>query len=381
MRIQPLVSTFLLSSALVFAQSTPAPNDQVQRDPARSESGAAGQKDPVPNPQAAPAKKEVPPDAPVITIKGVCPAGTPASPDCQTVVTRAQFESLVNALNPEMPPETRERFAQNYGRLLVVASEARKAGVDKLPGTDQLYEFSNMQVLAQQFGKKLQEESAKVPDGDVETYYREHQKDYDIVQLERVIVPRHRQDAKSTTPAPTEAQEKAYAQKIRQRWIAGEDPTKLQQETYKHESLDAAPPVVAVGERRRNGLPETQQAVFDLKVGDVSEPFVDPAAFFIYKVTKRESKSLADVRDEIKKTLAAERLQKSMEKVTNAAQATLNPIYFAPAAPPAVNADREKKVVPNPVRPATPSSTTKPTTKPAVKPTQAPKTPPATPSK
>jgi hypothetical protein len=381
MRIQPLVSTFLLSSALVFAQSNPAPADQVQRDPARSEPGAAGQKDPVPGPQTAPAKREIPPDAPVITIKGVCPAGTPTTPDCQTVVTRAQFESLINALNPEMPPETRERFAQNYGRLLVVAAEAKKAGVDKLPGTDQLYEFSNMQVLAQQYGKKLQDEAAKVPEGEIETYYREHQKDYDMVQLERVIVPRHRNDPKSTTPAPTEAQEKAYADKIRQRWVAGEDPTKLQQETYKHESLDAPPPAIAVGERRRNGLPATQQAVFDLKTGDISQPFADPAAFFIYKVTKRESKSLADVRDEIKKTLTGERLQKSMEKVTTSAEAMLNQTYFAPAAPPAVNADREKRPTPNPAHPAAPATTVKPTTKPAVKPTQAPKTPPATPSK
>jgi hypothetical protein len=382
MQIQRLVFAFLLSSALVLAQSTPTPTDQVKRDPARTEPGAAGQKDPVPPAQApGPAKKEIPLDAPVITIKGVCPVGTAAA-DCQTVVTRAQFESLVNALNPEMPPETRARFAENYGRLLVVASEARKAGVDKLPGTDQLYEFSQMQVLAQQYGRKLQDDAAQVPERDIETYYREHQKDYDMVQLERVIVPRHRTDAKTpaTTPVPTEAQEKAYAEKIRQRWIAGEDPTKLQQETYKHESLDAAPPAIAVGERRRNGLPMTQQTVFDLKAGDVSEPFADPAAFFIYKVVKRESKSLADVREEIKKTLTAERLQKSMEKVTKAAEASLNQTYFEPT-PPAVNADREKKAVPNAAHPAAPATTTKSTTKPSMKPAQAPKTAPVTPSK
>lgn len=377
MLIQRLGYTLLLSSALVLAQSTPT-TGQTQRDPARTEPGAAGQKDTIPPTQAtpAPARKEIPPDAPVITIKGVCPPAT-APAGCQTVVTRAQFETLVNALNPEMPPETRARFAENYGRLIVVASEARKAGVDKLPGTDQLYEFSNMQVLAQQFGRKLQEDAAKVPEGEIETYYREHQKDYDMVQLERLIVPRHRTDAKNpaAATAPTEAQEKAYADKIRQRWVAGEDPTKLQQETYKHESLDAPPPAVAVGERRRNGLPMNQQAVFDLKAGDVSEPFSDPAAFFIYKVTKRESKTLADVREEIKKTLTGERLQKSMEKVTKAAEASLNQTYFEPA-PPTVNSDREKKASPNPARPAA-----LPTTKPTAKPAQVPKTAPVTPSK
>jgi bifunctional DNA-binding transcriptional regulator/antitoxin component of YhaV-PrlF toxin-antitoxin module len=370
MRTQWLVSTVLLSSVLVLAQSAPAPAQQ--RDPARTEPGALGQKDTAPAQQATPVlpKKEVPPDAPVITIKGICATPAPTPDQCQTVVTRSHFEVLVNALNPEMPPETRERFAQNYGRLLVVAAQARKAGVDKIPGIDELYEFSKMQVMAQQFGKKLQDEASNVPEADIEAYYREHQKDYDSIQLERVIVPRHR-DTDKKTPAPTEAQERAYAQQIRQRWVAGQDPTVLQKETYKHESLETPPPSIEVGERRRNGLPATQQSVFDLKPGDVSEPFADPAAFFIYKVKKKETKSLADAREEIKKTLAGERLQKSMEQVTNSAAAVLNPLYFAPATPPTVNAEREKTPSANPARPASP--VTKPTLKPGVKANPAPK--------
>src|SRR3954463_322111 len=100
MRNPWIVSAFLLSSVLVLAQTTPAPANSAQRDPARMEPGAAGQKDKLPTQQPAPApKKEIPPDAPVITVKGVCPSPTQNPADCKTVVTRAQFETLVNALN------------------------------------------------------------------------------------------------------------------------------------------------------------------------------------------------------------------------------------------------------------------------------------------
>ena len=48
----------------------------------------------------------VAPDAPVITIKDVCdkPSGTNSgSADCKTVITRSEFENLMNALRPNLP--------------------------------------------------------------------------------------------------------------------------------------------------------------------------------------------------------------------------------------------------------------------------------------
>jgi len=39
-------------------------------------------------------EQKISPDAPVITIEGVCDKGTAAA-DCKTVVTRAEFEKIV----------------------------------------------------------------------------------------------------------------------------------------------------------------------------------------------------------------------------------------------------------------------------------------------
>ncbi|MGH9530013.1 MAG: hypothetical protein ACRD2S_08875, partial [Terriglobales bacterium] len=56
----------------------------------------------------------------VITIKGVCeasaaertPATKSAGPECKTVVTRAEFEKLVDTL--KVPPQAEKQFATQY---------------------------------------------------------------------------------------------------------------------------------------------------------------------------------------------------------------------------------------------------------------------------
>lgn len=319
-----LVTALLLTANAVAqssAPSTPAP----QRDPARTEPGGAGQKDTLP-----PATKKAPvgPATPVIRISGCdtpAPAKKPA-PECRTVVTRAQFESLVKALNPNMSPADRRAFARNYGRLLVVANEARRRGVHNQPETLLLFEFAKLQVVAQEFARQLQESAAKVPPTAVDSFYRDHQKDFEALGLQRVIVAK---TVASKEKPVDEAAEKQYADKIRERWIAGEDPAKLQAEAYARTDSKAPPPAVDLGDRRRSGLPVTQHALFDMKVGDVSEPLADPSAFFIYKVLSKGPEPLDKVREEIRKTLAAQRLQTQMDKVTKSAVATVNDDYFA----------------------------------------------------
>src|SRR5207244_12606974 len=88
-----------------------------------------------PAPKAAEAA-QVPPDAPVITSKNVCDNATAEaakSADCKTVVTRAEFERLLNAVAPQIPANARRQVATKYANLIVMAHEARKMGLDKVP--------------------------------------------------------------------------------------------------------------------------------------------------------------------------------------------------------------------------------------------------------
>ena len=86
----------LISGQLSFAQAAP---------PA-SPAAPAGQSAPAAPPAGAPAaapEVKVAPDDPVITLKGFCADSSLQGDACKTVITRAQFEKLVDALQPNMP--------------------------------------------------------------------------------------------------------------------------------------------------------------------------------------------------------------------------------------------------------------------------------------
>src|SRR5262249_59674649 len=78
-------------------------------------------------------------------------------------------------------------------------------------------------------------------------------------------------ESASPQPAPDEAAQKAYAEKARERAVAGEDFDKIQSDAFLFYKTTIAPPTTVLGPRRRGTLPPDQEsAVFALKPGDVS---------------------------------------------------------------------------------------------------------------
>src|SRR5207249_2432281 len=72
------------------------------------------------------------------------------SADCKTVVTRAEFERLLNAVAPQIPANARRQVATKYANLIVMAHEARKMGLDKGPHYEEPMKIGRMQVLQQE---------------------------------------------------------------------------------------------------------------------------------------------------------------------------------------------------------------------------------------
>ena len=94
----------------------------------------------------------VPADAAVITVNGVCPAkpkaaaatGTAAKPatpaqtpaaDCKTVITKAEFEKLANAVAPNVTPQLKKQLAGILPRFIAMSDAAKKEGLDKTRNT------------------------------------------------------------------------------------------------------------------------------------------------------------------------------------------------------------------------------------------------------
>jgi len=338
MRFQCLVSLLLASLAYgQAAQPTPAT--------AKAEKIAPAATDKTP-------EVNVGPDDPVITVNGFC--AHPAQPGnaCKTVITRAQFEKLTEALQPGMSLSLRLNVANAYARNLRMSAAAEKRGLDKTPAFEEEMRFAHMQLLSQDLNRALQAEANNITDADLEDYYKKNESSYEQAALARIFVPRAKQivpaakaDAKTSAAQPTEAQEKANeeAQKkadeeamtkaaadLRVRAVNGEDPDKLQIEAYTEAGFPQTTPNTKMEKVRRATLPPQHETVMDLKPGEVSEVISDAnSSHYIYKMISIETLPLDAVKTEIQRIISSEHYRESMQGFQG--NVDLSDAYFGPA--------------------------------------------------
>ena len=291
---------------------------------------------------AVPAASNVPMDQPVLTLKGSCkPAAGSSTPPsgCVSSLTREQFEKLTKALQPgdkpAMPADVKRNFATQYAKLLVFADEARELGLENDPKVQQIFQFAKNQILTEALNQHITEEYAHPSDQQIEDYYKQNPKKYVEATLQRIIIPRS--TGSSTQPKPSEAEEKAYVDKVRQSWVAGGDPVALQKEAVERANMGTSGPDVNVGPRRPEGLPEAHTSVFDMKPGEISQPFSDPSSFYIYKVVSVRQVPLSEVKSAISTTLQRQQITAKIEQIQNSVTTVLNDAYFGPETKPSVN--------------------------------------------
>src|SRR5580698_7912483 len=120
MRFQYLVC--LLLAGLAYGQAA-----QPTTPPA---AGAMPDQTASATPDKAPEVKVGPDDA-VITLKGFCTDTTLQGDACKTVITRAQFEKLADALQPGMSVPARRNLATRYSTMEKMSTAAEKRCLDK----------------------------------------------------------------------------------------------------------------------------------------------------------------------------------------------------------------------------------------------------------
>jgi parvulin-like peptidyl-prolyl isomerase len=317
---------------------------------------------------------DVPENAVVLTIKGVCPAtsqtGVTAKAgagksavsakkpaDCKTEITRAQFEKIANGLAPTMTPQLKRQLEQVLPRFMAMSEAAKAQGLDKTPQFAEKLRVAKMQILTTELQRKVQEDAEKVPDADVAEYYKKNPEAYEQYSLDRLYLPRFKQvepdeNGGKEPEKLTEEQQKAkeaadkakqeqgeqemtkLADTLRARAAAGEDFTKLQKEAFEAAGTKVESPTVSLPTVRRTALPPAHAAVFDLKVGEVSQVISDNGGHYVYKVVSKEVLPLDDkLKTEIHNKLKGERMKEKMDQYTNSFQAVPNEAYFGPAGP------------------------------------------------
>ena len=309
------------------------------------------------SPPAKPAAAATAHDAsePVITVENLCPAPKPGA-ECKTVITKAEFEKLLNAIRPNLPASARMQIAQKYVELLTFADKGQQAGLDKSPEFKEQLELMRMQGLAGAYNHYLQEKYAKASDAEIEKYYQENKASYEEVTLRRIYIPKPG-TAGEKKPPLDEAATKALAEKIQARAAAGEDFDKLQQEAFAAANpeapKDSAPPT-SMGPRRRGQLPAQQEStIFALDAGKVTPVIDEPAGFFIYKVESKQVMPLEKVRSQIARQLEEQKMRDAIQQTVSSVKPTFNDKYFKvpaegePAAGPAPPKSLENVPAPN----------------------------------
>jgi hypothetical protein len=330
---------------------------------------------------------EVRPNEPVITVNGFCPAPAPTGSACKTVVTRAQFEKLTEALQPGMSLSLRLNVANAYARNLRMSAAAEQRGLDKTPAFAEEMRYARIQLLSQDLNRVLQAEANNITDADLEDYYQKNESSFEQATVARIFVPRAkhiaatREDHQDSGSADTrsavtpkvgaqetadqertdtdeEAKEKAAAEAmakiasdLRARAVNGEDPDKLQMEAYTEAGLPGTTPDTKMEKVRRDTLPPRHEPVMNLKPGEVSQVFSDPGgAYFIYKMISKETLTLEDVKTEIRTAISIQRYRDSMKRFQG--DVVFNDAYFNPPGKPATAPQRtrrrEKKTPPAP---------------------------------
>ncbi|HEX5434038.1 MAG TPA: peptidylprolyl isomerase [Candidatus Angelobacter sp.] len=281
-------------------------------------------------------QQPVAPDAPVITVHGICPAGKPTigtkTDPCTLVLTRAQFEAMVGAINisnQTFNPVALRSLGSSYVTLMALADAGEKAGVEKDPRFQELMDVARTRVLAETYRRHLEEKYSNPSDAEIQAYYKQHPEMFEQTRIERIYIPKvnplHSQDQ------PAEFQKKAreVAGQIRERAAKGEDMMSLQQEAYKTLGVRAMPPQTEMNPMQVRLLQKPVQAdIAALKPGEVTTVELEPSGFNIYKVRTRKTISLEQAKPQIVREISQKNVDAGLKAATGGVHTDFNEQFF-----------------------------------------------------
>jgi len=284
--------------------------------------------------------EQVPPDAAVVTVHGLCSEGSASQTSpCLTTITKAEFAQMIAAMsfNPQMQtPVALRNFAESYGQALGLAEAAEKAGIDKDPQFQELMRIVRVRTLADAYRRYLQQKAANPSAEEIQSYYNQNPSRFDQLELDRIFIPRMNPRLPKDKQAEFEHKAQQVATETYQKTVKGEAASKLQIAAYTALGLNA-PASTDIGVRRKGTLPATvEPELFALKSGEVSRLQTDSTGFTIYKVRSRTTLPLENVKDEVARELYQKRFPSAIQEASGQTHVELNEKFFRlPAPPPA----------------------------------------------
>lgn len=276
----------------------------------------------------------VPPDAAVITIKGLCPekkTSDPAKAGCESKVTKAELNRMIAAVSFGDHPLNRvttRTFAENYVQVMTLSTAAQELGLDKDPGFEELMRYVRARTLADAYRRYLQQKYSKPTDEQYEAYYKQNIDKFTRIQVDHVLVPRVHPGLPRQQQAEFSKRAEKVAADLRDRASRGEDARELLNEGYK--TLDLSnPPRTDMGPVTKSSfVPKVWEQIFALRIGQVTELETQPTGYSFYKVRSRDVVPLAAVKDSLTHEISQRLAQTEMETLLGGVHSELNKAYF-----------------------------------------------------
>jgi hypothetical protein len=261
---------------------------------------------------------QVGPDDAVIILHEFCPDTPRAGDGCKTVITRAKFEKLANAIDSQMPISARLKIAYVYAKNLRMAAAAEQRGIDRTSAFIEEMGYARAQLLAQDLNRVLEQEAYQVSDTELVDYYKNHLPDFEQAVMARIYIP---QTPAVTANAPGGTQKQSGEEAMSQlanalhvRAANGEDPDQLQREAYATAGYKEGNFNARVEKMSRDMLPPAHEHVMDAQPGEVSDVVSDPSGgHFIYKMISKTTVAFDEVKPSIREILAKLKYQESMK--------------------------------------------------------------------
>ncbi len=252
-------------------------------------------------------------------------------------ITLAQYNEIVSTLPPQFQaaakgPQKRQ-IAERLAQLRVMAREAEKRNVDKLPGVQQQLAFQRENILANALFQELAK-NAKVDDVVARKYYDDHKADYESAKGSHILI-RYKGSPVPVRPNMkdlTEEEALAKATEIKKKLDGGADFATL----AKAESDDIGSGVNGgdLGVFKHGQMvPAFEAAAFVLPVGKVSDPVKTQFGYHLIKMDSKDSKTFEQAKAEIVEKLGPEAAKKQADDLRAAAKVTFDDSFFGPAEP------------------------------------------------
>ena len=249
-----------------------------------------------------------------------------------TKVSKSEYEQFINALPPQIQTEAKgpnkRKVAEQYAELRLMAEEARKRKIDQTPAAKIQISLQQDQMLAQMLFRDLQT-SVKMDDAAVQKYYDEHKNEYEEVKARHILVrfKDSRVPLREGQKELSDAEAMAKAQELKKQLDGGGDFAAL----AKTESDDTGTGAQGgdLGQFARGSMvPEFDTAAFSQPIGKVGDPVRSAFGYHLIKVEQRKSKALAEVKDQIEKTLRPELAKAEVEAIKKANSISVDDGYF-----------------------------------------------------